>query len=100
MNLGVVFCRLFLVSEKAFDQQLLVSENFMVLEEILWCMLCSTVLKMCQKQFITEVMCTYKYFIFTYYCFPVPCAACSAQHQHCFTGEVTAALGMLLGICA
>jgi hypothetical protein len=33
MNLDVVFCCLFLVSQKAFDQQLLVSENFMVLEE-------------------------------------------------------------------
>jgi len=38
-----------------------------------------------------EVTPTSKYLIYTFYCFPVSCAACCAEHQHYFTGEVTAA---------
>jgi len=45
INVNALFCHLILVSQKAFNQQLLVSANFMVLEEIIWCMHCSTVLK-------------------------------------------------------
>jgi len=100
INVNAVFCHLILVSQKAFHQQLQLSANFMVLEEILWCMHCSTVLKMFRKQSVMEVTPTSKYLIYTLYCFPVPCAACCAEHQHYFTGEVTAALGTLLRICA
>jgi hypothetical protein len=100
INVNALFSHLILVSQKACHQQLLVSANFMVLEEILWCMHCSTVLKMFWKQSIMEVMSASKYLIYTFYCFPVPCAACCAEHQHSFTGEVTAALGTLLRIYA
>jgi hypothetical protein len=48
INVNALFSHLILMSQKAFHQQLLVSANFMVLEEILWCMHCST---HCQKYF-------------------------------------------------
>lgn len=92
INVNALFSHLILVSQKAFHQQLLVFANFMVLEEILWCMHCSTVLKMFLKQSIMEVMPTSKYLIYSFYCFPVPCAVCCADYQHYFTDEVTAAL--------
>jgi hypothetical protein len=100
INVNALFSHLILVSQKAFHQQLLVSANFMALEEILWCMHCSTVLKMFWKQSIMEMTPTSKYLIYTFYCFPAPCAACCAEHQHYFTGEVAAALGTLLRIYA
>jgi len=78
INVNALFSHLILVSQKAFHQQLLVSANFMVLEEILWWMHCSTVLKMFLKQFIMEVMPNSKYLTYPFYCFPVPCAACCA----------------------
>jgi len=92
INVNALFSHLILVLWKAFHQLLLVSANFMVLEEIPCCMHCSTVLKMFLKQFIMEVMPTSKYLIYPFYCFPVPCAACCADYQHYFVGEVTAAL--------